>query len=661
MRTDIQALRGVAVLAVLLFHAEQTYFPLGYFGVDIFFVISGFVVTPLILRIFETPSAGRLHSSGLKQFYIKRFYRLAPALASTVIITTPLIFLFGPINDHQGFARQGVAALLLIGNLGAFNNSPNYFSPAPNPLLHTWSLSVEAQIYILFPLALVILAGARRNVKSLILLSLIATTVFGFLTFWYPNVLQPLYSLVGIESAREFSFYSSVCRIWQFSAGGLLFLFSQRANARKAQDSHPIIQLLALFSLIFVFVALDVSAKMGSCIFTLLAIALIYSRSLDILPKSINLVLRWLGDRSYSIYLVHLPVIYLAKFSPLFSFDSNGSRAGQTFIAILITLLLGSISYSRIEQRFRVGRVPITNAPLQSIRKTAITLVVLLSILLGLDFTSGQGTFKDPRLPPKKENVSWDWDPNCTIMKEVFTEDSHPCVYQSPGSNKNYLLIGDSHASTFSEAFVSLAKNDSANLYVFTYAGCPFILDAFGLEEKASYPYFSNDCFRHNAKILNFLDKVQVDTIIYTQRSNSSYIVPQSERFRTKVNQKIASELLKLHTSERKIIFLGITPEYIPVETVLQRFSKITGQYSIIPAQDDKYFKNFFSKKKIQYIELYSSFCAKSRKCMNWMDGNWLFEDNDHLSQSGVQFVMPVIQNELERRLPAHSSSANGV
>jgi peptidoglycan/LPS O-acetylase OafA/YrhL len=655
MRTDIQALRGIAVVAVLLFHAEQTYFPLGYLGVDIFFVISGFVVTPLVLRIFETPASGRLHLSGLKRFYIRRFYRLAPALTSTVIIATPLIFLFGPINDHQGFARQGVAALLLVGNLGAFKNSPNYFSPAPNPLLHTWSLSVEAQIYLLLPLVIVIFAGIRRNVKSLFLGTLIATTVFSFLAFWFPIVLQPLYSLVGIESAWEYSFYSSVCRIWQFSVGGLLFLFSQRARATSTKGKHPIVQLLILFSLAFVFAPLEVSAKMGSCFYTLLAAALIHSQSLEILPKSISIVLSWLGDRSYSIYLLHLPLIYLAKFSPLFAFDSKGGRAGQTFVAILLTLLLSSISYSRIEQRFRVSRVQITNTPLLAMRRATITLVVLLSILLGWDFMSGKGTFKDPGLPSKKETVSWDWDPNCRIMKDVFTEDSRPCLYQSPGSKRNYLLIGDSHASTLSKAFVSLAKSDSANLYVFTYAGCPFILDAVGLEEKASYPYFSNDCFKHNAQILHFLDNVQVETVIYTQRSNSSYVVPQSERVRTKVNQKISSELFKLHTFERRVIFIGITPEYIPVETILQRLSEISGQYSIIPALDDKYFKNLFSKSNIQYVELYSSFCTKSRKCMNRKDGNWLFEDSDHLSESGAQFVRPRIQMEMERRYAAHS------
>ncbi len=641
-------------MAVVLFHAKESYFPLGYLGVDIFFVISGFVVAPLVLRIFETNCAGRSHLSSLKQFYIKRLYRLAPALASTVIIATPLIFFLGPINDHQGFARQGLATLLLVGNLGAFYNSPNYFSPAPNPLLHTWSLSVEAQIYIVLPLALLIVAGIRKNAKQSFIGILILTSVFSFLAFFFPKVPQPLYSFIGIESAAQFAFYSTLSRVWQFAVGGLLFFISQRVGVPSSHGKHLMVKLLALSLLISVFAPLEVSTKIGSCIFSFLAATLIYLRSLEILPKPINVVLRWLGDRSYSIYLVHLPLLYLAKFSPLFAFNSKDSRAGQTIVATLLTFLLGSISYTRIEQRYRMSTENRT-IPLLTIRKATVSLVVVFSILLGFNFMSGKGVFKDPGLPTKKETVSWDWDANCRIMQEFFIEDARPCVYRNQESKRNYLLIGDSHASTLSKAFVSRAKNDSANLYVFTYAGCPFILDTSGLDESASYPYFSDGCFRHNARILNFLEVVPVETVIYTQRSNSSYVVPQSEKARTQVNKKVSSEIFKLQKPERRVVFVGITPEYNPVETVLERISNQSGQYSLIPALDDKNFKKIFSKSSIQYIDLYSSFCTKSRDCKNRDNGKWLFEDSDHLSQAGVQMVMPKIHKEIAQRSPANS------
>ena len=167
-RQDIQVLRGLAVLAVVVFHANETLFPLGYLGVDIFFVISGFVVTPLILRIFSEYEGGESRSSNIRLFYRRRFYRLAPALAVTLIFSVVSIFLFAPISIHERFARQGIATLLLAGNLGAYRYSGNYFSPDPNPLVHTWSLSVEEQIYVFLPLLFLLLLYKRKNIKKVV-------------------------------------------------------------------------------------------------------------------------------------------------------------------------------------------------------------------------------------------------------------------------------------------------------------------------------------------------------------------------------------------------------------------------------------------------------------------------------------------------------------
>lgn len=132
-RKDIQALRGLAVLAVVLFHANENYFPLGYLGVDVFFVISGFVVTPMILRIFVYRLSETL--SNLKYFYRYRFYRLAPALAVMLTTSGVAIFFLGPVADHQRFARQGMATIFLLGNIGGYKYSGDYFSPNPNPLV----------------------------------------------------------------------------------------------------------------------------------------------------------------------------------------------------------------------------------------------------------------------------------------------------------------------------------------------------------------------------------------------------------------------------------------------------------------------------------------------------------------------------------------------
>jgi len=147
-RRDIQVLRGLAVLAAVLFHAKESYFPLGYLGVDVFFVISGFVVTPLILQILTNQVNGGGRFSNLKSFYKRRFYRLAPALAVILAISAISIYLLGPIGDHQRFARQGIATLLLVGNVGAYKYSGNYFSKSKPTSSYLVALRGGADLYI---------------------------------------------------------------------------------------------------------------------------------------------------------------------------------------------------------------------------------------------------------------------------------------------------------------------------------------------------------------------------------------------------------------------------------------------------------------------------------------------------------------------------------
>lgn len=223
-RTDIQVLRGLAVLAVVLFHSFEERFPNGYLGVDAFFVISGFVVTPLIIEIFSTTTSTQKRILNLKEFLIRRFYRLAPALGITLAFSAICIFLFGPVSDHSRFARQGIATLLLAGNLGAYKYNGNYFQPNPNPLVHTWSLSVEEQIYIFIPfLLLVILTKQTKVLKKNFGIYLLLGSM-SLIVFILPKLFQGFFNILGIENPGDFQFYSPTSRIWQFCIGGMCWM-----------------------------------------------------------------------------------------------------------------------------------------------------------------------------------------------------------------------------------------------------------------------------------------------------------------------------------------------------------------------------------------------------------------------------------------------------
>ena len=300
-RRDIQVLRGLAVIAVVLFHINKKYFSLGYLGVDVFFVISGFVVTPLILRIFNEQPNQKQNIYTLKDFYVGRFYRLAPALASTVIISSFMIILLDPFNNQQSFARQAISALVLIGNFAAYKYSGDYFSSDPNPLVHTWSLSVEEQIYLILPLILFIILRKRKKLWRNTIYIYLTVTIVSLASFLNPTFLNHIYSRFGIQLASQFSFYSPLDRVWQFTVGGLVFLVANKFNSKKTKFLKMINLVLLSILITMLLSPFLINQKAASILASILSALIILLNSLEVFPNYLRFIFEWLGNRSYSI------------------------------------------------------------------------------------------------------------------------------------------------------------------------------------------------------------------------------------------------------------------------------------------------------------------------------------------------------------------------
>lgn len=215
-RRDIQGLRALAVVGVIAFHAGLPVSG-GFIGVDVFFVISGYVITNMLRREWSNTGSIRLRS-----FFRRRFLRLTPALALLIAVTF-LISGFVLYADQQWIALQtGFGALFLVANLVIARNTGGYFdsSAEMNPLLNTWSLSVEEQFYILFPVVILFGFLVTRRFARLSSFNLFAVFLLGLVSF--ASMLLSTGLIAGLAVPSWLNFYSPIPRVWEFAVGSAL-------------------------------------------------------------------------------------------------------------------------------------------------------------------------------------------------------------------------------------------------------------------------------------------------------------------------------------------------------------------------------------------------------------------------------------------------------
>lgn len=328
-REDIDGLRGVAVLAVVGYHAGLPGFDGGLGGVDVFFVISGFLIAGIIV---EAQQAGAFSLTG---FWERRVRRIAPALLAMLTATTALAWLRLSPADLQAYARSMLAALISASNLW-FWRQEDFFAQAEggNLLLHTWSLGVEEQFYLLLPL--VMLAGRRIAAGRLRALLALAALMSFLLCVW------------GAWRHPQATFYLPVTRAWELLAGVLL---AMSPTHRPGPNTARIIGLvgLGLIGLAVLFIGRSTpllgAAALVPCAGAILVIAAgpdsLSGRLLAIPP------LRAVGLISYSLYLWHVPVLAAAR---LFGLDRG---PGTTAAALALSFGLAWLSWRFIERPFR--------------------------------------------------------------------------------------------------------------------------------------------------------------------------------------------------------------------------------------------------------------------------------------------------------------------
>lgn len=443
---QIQALRALAAILVLLFHAHVV--DGGYIGVDIFYVISGYLITGLIVR--EIEDRGGLD---FKAFYLRRVKRLLPTSFFILMVTALSAWYFYPGTMREDLGRHIFAAAVYLSNfLFAFwQMDYQNLNAIPPVVVHFWSLAVEEQFYLFWPV-IVLLAykfGGRRRIFQVI-------TVITAASF--------LFSLYLTEVAPIWSFYSLPTRAWELGVGALLLTIPKKY---KFSSFYPWAAFaLILYATIFYTekTPFPGTAAIAPVLGTAIAIASIASW-----PKILNFfsnlrVTQWLGEISYPLYLWHWPLLVI----PMVYFG-RGLTIVERILAILATLLFADLTHRYIEQPLRhISLSPkkiISGAIAASLIATGTGLAISATANNTISLSSGQSYSLTEIMERPKV-----YEDDCHVNNGET--ESGDCTY-GPKSDKTIVLFGDSHAAQWMPVLEKLAFKKNFTLVSLTKSACP--------------------------------------------------------------------------------------------------------------------------------------------------------------------------------------------
>lgn len=439
-RAEIDGLRAIAVLSVVIFHFFPQLLLNGYLGVDIFFIISGFLISTQLLNA----STNNKFIHIIKLFYKKRIKRLFPALFFFLTITYVFFKLFFLEKDIISFENSLIASYTFWANFH-FLMDGGYFggNDKLKPLLHIWSLSVEEQFYLIFPFFLFISLGITKKINNFLITSVVLITLISF----------ALWLILNNIDAKNLAFFILPTRIWQFGLGTLLAVI-------LFKGLFPSISIFVNRMLFFIsvsFIALSILFDLGSLLQTIMvsvgALGFIaFSRFQNyiffVFFRSSFLI--FFGKISYSLYLYHWPIAvalsyYFVDKTPLI----------YSFMGILISCLLGFASYKLIENIFR-------NKLNFKATLSFLLLCSLVSYIIFLTIPNNQTSGLAKKIS-KASGTNF----RCEFSSYKLYGASRACIIKKDkSSNRMIVLMGNSHAQMYAPLVSSVTPNNSGLLLV---------------------------------------------------------------------------------------------------------------------------------------------------------------------------------------------------
>lgn len=632
-RSELDGLRALAVIAVIIYHANLTFkgvplFTGGFLGVDIFFVLSGFLITGILIE--KQPS--------LFQFYKSRVDRIYPALLLMLLFSSILAYLFLTPADLLNFAKQLKGAVVFYSNY-IFMYEDSYIADSSQykALLHTWSLGVEWQYYLVFPFIIYAIKWFFKEQFEQILILLFAISFF--------------YCLYLMNINSTFAFYSTFARVWELFAGGVVFLISRYIKESKFDNILSALGIVIIFYSLIFFKDTDVQPGFISLVAVLGAsMFILFTRENSFIYKIATLKISiFFGIISYSLYLYHQPILVFYRFN-------QGEIGNKIFLILfLIMVLLSYLSYRFFENPIRRSK---------NNKKYLIILFLVLAIFAfykGAKYTKGY----ENRISQEVKNAIQHFE-GAEFRRLV--QDNKSCNMRNPSSackiiadGKSLLIVGDSFAGTFTNI---LAEQKNLNMIFFHYEQCPILQEGI---------WFGNvpECSDINRLRWIEIEKMKPSNILIGTNFNQfgggkkpieNYTPSVTKEFKEKVSKE---EVYKsFRKSIEKLISLGHNPIVLlqppnPIKDgksfdvakemkrqISSGILSFKDEYDAIPTTNvDNEVRNALKGLDVTFIDLNAKMC-KGEKCLTFNKNGGLYNGGQHLSYFGAElFVDDIIKN----------------
>lgn len=632
-RAEIQGLRAIAVLLVVFYHAE-VFFKSGFIGVDVFFVISGFVIAQSINHQYSEQN-----NFSIVNFYARRVRRLLPGLAAMLTIVLVLSTWLSTISSRVQTVRTGLFATFSLSNLFLFRFRPDgYFevTEKTNALIHTWSLSIEEQFYVVFPLvfAAIVHFGKRKKIdhRKLVLVVFIGISLLSFVLSVVAST-RGIHGLNGIVSRvigsdsldSRFAFYLPFTRAWEFLVGVLL------AQIRIGNKSSTKTELFGLLGLILIVISALTFENLSSfpgyvVIFPVVGTTLVlfFSTEKSLLGKVLSHKwLMWIGDRSYGWYLWHWPLIQFVK-----PFWPNSHVTA--LLAGLSAIVPAAISYRYLENKFR--------HQLRWRKPGMMIAVISFSLLLPLAAAASSRSVM-PELGPHQDATL-----GCEYGDLMKIESGGKCVFPSGLNGGSAVLIGDSHAGQLTEAFIPASHELGLDAVIAVKGNNPYLFMTWDqVQNEASYPFIS----------IQRIVEINPKVVVIAQSSYSREVpsgITWSDQFYPIL------EILENHKIPVVVVaesvVVNIRPQECSVAQVMLGFcnaEKSLNRFDLEKGRSNRVKQEEIAVSKVNNAVILDTLpvLCPTQICSTRRDGEWWWRDDAHISITASKALTPLLTNTM--------------